>query len=357
MPVRKLTLHGQLGAQFGGPYKLCVDSPSEGVYALAMQMGPHFASEFMAGSYFLQVARQPVEDLMQCVAPSTGDIDIYPAIMAAGGEKGKSVGLIIAGTILLGAAVVLSGGALAPVAAGAAMSAGGLALSAAASIGAGLILTGITGLLSPVPQMQDISGPRESGGKGQSFLFHGAVNREAEGGVVPLIFGRCIVGSIKIGGGTTVTSSISEGVEYIVLDQVPVGEYAYNFVLPHDSNLGTLPVTRFGWTRRDKSATETEWQWEIGCEWYGSTIGEGLPRTRYFRADLFFTSDDGISEDGDLGDDWYATRDGVRYVTKPLTLDPGRKYRHTGRFYIHDGDGDNDPIIIKDFVSRLKRLS
>ena len=357
MPLRKITLHGQLGAMYGGPFKLHVDSPSEGAYALAMQLGPQYTQEFMAGSYFIQVAQRPIEDLMQCIAPSTGDIDIYPAIMAAGGDKGKSIGLIIAGTILIGAAVVLSGGALAPVAAGAAMSAGGLALSAAASIGAGLILTGITGLLSPVPQMQDISGPRESGGKTQSFLFHGAVNREAEGGPVPLIFGKCIVGSIRIGGGTTVTSAISEGVEYILLEAVPVGEYAFNFVLPHDADLGTLPVERFKWTRRDKSEIQTEWEWEIQMEWYASTIGGvTLPNGRHLRADIFLTGDNGINIDSGMGDDYFYYRSGIHKVTRYVELDPGRKYRHNARFYIHDGVG-SDHIIIKDFVSRLKRLS
>lgn len=353
---RSVILHGELGRQFGGPYKLNVRSPAEAAYALGMQI-PGFLRVFGEGEYFIHVGSKPLNQWEECTFERSGDIEFFPSVMASGGQKGKSIGIMIAGTVLLGAAVIASGGTAGLAAAAVSGTAGGMALSAAASIGVSLILSGAVGLLSPVPEMQDMSGRQETR-KTQSFLYQGPVNREAEGGPVPLIFGEVVVGSIRIGGGVVVTSSISEGREYVDLDDFAIGALVFNFTFPTDTVVrgpGGGNVERFLWERKNKAVTRTKWNWERRVEWYGDTVGSGsLPNETYLVTKYSLRYSDGTDIGGDFNDDYFETHNGVRTATGSFWVDPDVIIRHEVGFELQ-GQNEDAQIKIKSFYSRFRR--
>lgn len=63
-------------------------------------------------------------------------------------------------------------------------------------IGVSLILGAVTKMLAPSP---DTSGNgNEAPDERASFIFNGAVNTVAQGGVIPLVYGKCMTGSVVI---------------------------------------------------------------------------------------------------------------------------------------------------------------
>ena len=124
------------------------------------------------------------------------DILITPVIAGAGGNWGK----ILLGAVLIGAAFIIPGGA-----SFAALKTGGLKAAfagasftakALAYIGAGLVFSGISGLLAPTPKTPEkTEDPRES------FNFSGITNTSAAGVPVPIVLGRTITGSVVVSAG------------------------------------------------------------------------------------------------------------------------------------------------------------
>ena len=149
------------------------------------------------------------------------DLMLVPVIAGSGG--GGSVGTIFAGVALVAAAIVFApaaGGFLGIGGSGAAAAFFGGTLSAAAStaigsIGASLILGGISQLLSPQPTVPNLGssgrpGIRGSGESGatdgpqsvtrgsegrQSYMFSGPVNSVGVGATIPVVYGEVITGS------------------------------------------------------------------------------------------------------------------------------------------------------------------
>ena len=68
------------------------------------------------------------------------------------------------------------------------------------TIGASLVLGGISQLLVPVPK---VSGPQERPENKPSYLFNGAVNTTEQGQPIPLLYGELIVGSAVVSAGLT----------------------------------------------------------------------------------------------------------------------------------------------------------
>ena len=80
-------------------------------------------------------------------------------------------------------------------------------------IGASLILGGVVQMLTPVPR----GTKNKSVSNEPSYSFNGAVNTQAQGNPVPLLYGRMIVGSAVISAGINaedyapITSGIGTG--------------------------------------------------------------------------------------------------------------------------------------------------
>jgi predicted phage tail protein len=176
--VRTLTLHGRLGEEFGGPYRLAVDTPAEAVHALAVQL-PGFRAAVDAGTWRVTVGDLDLDET-ELRTGTDGDYAIRPVLTGAGGH-GKSVGKIVLGTALTAAGFATGQPAL-------------------IQMGIAIGLSGIAMLLAPAPVKEKATKDKSS------FLFDGPVNSDQEGGVVPLVYG----GPVLAGGSIISGSIVSE---------------------------------------------------------------------------------------------------------------------------------------------------
>jgi len=122
---------------------------------------------------------------------------ITPVLVGSGGGWGR----IAFGVAMIGLAFATGGASLAyanyvmlnPAVTGIAFS--GFIAKAAVYIGAGLVLGGISQLLTPVPKA-----PPEAQ-KLQSFSFSGITQTTQQGGPIPIVYGKCFVGSAVLSAG------------------------------------------------------------------------------------------------------------------------------------------------------------
>ena len=139
---------------------------------------------------------------------------ITPVIAGAGGGFGR----FIFGGLLIGASFLFPGaglfgssafgvfGPLAPSTIGA-LTTVGTALSA---VGAGLVLTGVSQIISPTPP----SGLElKEANRIQNFSFSGITNTSQQGLAVPIAYGRVVIGSAVISSGFDVDHSARETID------------------------------------------------------------------------------------------------------------------------------------------------
>lgn len=197
-------LYGALGRKFGSRWTLDVKSPAEAVRAI-MANRPDFRTYMIQRSqpgYHVLIGNDVIGGADRLHDPSGRHcIKIIPAI--AGAKSG--VMQIIVGVILVAAvvasfwvdptgtlALTLSSGGLTPL---------GYAAVGVGMMGAGMIVSGVTTMLTGTP-----SGPsfdmleRKSENK-PSFLFNGPVNTSAQGHAISIGYGRLRVGSAVISAG------------------------------------------------------------------------------------------------------------------------------------------------------------
>jgi len=114
---------------------------------------------------------------------------ITPILAGSGGNLGRIVG----GIALVGIGIATGGGAALFAKGG--WAAAGFMSKAAITIGAGLALGGIANMLTPVPKA-----PPEAN-KLKSFSFSGIEQTTQQGGPIPIIYGKCFVGSAVLSAG------------------------------------------------------------------------------------------------------------------------------------------------------------
>jgi predicted phage tail protein len=121
------------------------------------------------------------------------DIKIVPVISGAGGNFGK---------ILLGAALIglsFSGAIFAkPFTLGGGFAAAGAGAKAAFGIGAALVLSGVSDMLFPVPDIPDFANEEDPR---ISFSFSGVQNTSRAGTSHPIAYGEIVTGSVVISAG------------------------------------------------------------------------------------------------------------------------------------------------------------
>ena len=116
---------------------------------------------------------------------------VTPVLAGSGGNFGRIVG----GIALVGIGMA-TGGVGFSLAKGVTGWAGaGFFAKSAITIGAGLVLGGIANMLTPVPKK-----PPEPN-KLQSFSFSGIEQTTSQGGPVPIVYGKCFVGSAVLSAG------------------------------------------------------------------------------------------------------------------------------------------------------------
>ena len=132
------------------------------------------------------------------------EIKIIPVVVGAGGN----IGTILAGVALIGAAIALGplgGGFLglgAGIGGGGAVGVGFLtagASTALGAIGASLVLSGVAGIISPVPKVPQ--GPDTQQDPRKSFSFSGIQNTSRGGTPVPIVYGKTLTGSVVVSAG------------------------------------------------------------------------------------------------------------------------------------------------------------
>lgn len=189
--IRTIRLYGKLGAKFGRVHRYVCNSTAEAVRAMCL-MVPGFQRELneSKGGYTVFIGKQNIgEDGLHY---PTGDEDIRIAPVVTGSGRG-GVFQIVLGAVLVAAAFWTGGASLG--AGGVAFS--GLAGQAAFSMGAAMILGGVSQLLVKTPG--GITGV-ESPDNGASYNFNGPVNVTAQGNPVPILYGEMITGSVTISG-------------------------------------------------------------------------------------------------------------------------------------------------------------
>lgn len=199
-------MHGELAKKFGQVHELAVSSPAEAIRALCANFPDFFsfvsASEQRNVAYKVLVDNETMPGLDSVGLPFAKNMDVVPVIA---GAKNGLLGIVF-GAALIGAAFLTGGASLA--ATGVAFS--GIAGQVAFGLGVSMVLSGVSGMLSPAPKAS--AGAAEVTNK-PSYTFNGPVNTTAQGNPVPLGYGRMIVGSAVISAGITADDYTAAGIE------------------------------------------------------------------------------------------------------------------------------------------------
>lgn len=185
--VREVRLYGKLGSKFGRKFMLAVDSAAEASAALNAQLDGFgkflLESKDKGLGYAVFYGKRNIgEDDLQ--SPCTEDIiRIAPVVL---GHKNGGWLQVILGAVIFAAGLFLF---WAPGV--------GVALM---QFGAMMMIGGVIQLLTPVPKGV---GAKDSPENTPSSVFNGPVNTMAQGHNVPVIYGRCKVGSRVLSAGIT----------------------------------------------------------------------------------------------------------------------------------------------------------
>ena len=184
--LKTVRLYGKLGTKFGRIHRLAVESAAEAIRALCT-LKPGFERELMTSrdrgiGYAVFLGKKNLKEEQLVEAVENRDIRIAPILQ---GSIFGGIFKVIVGIVLVIVSVYF------PI---------GSALLANYLLGAGIsmILGGVVQMLSPQQKgLSTRNGPKNE----PSYTFNGPVNTTAQGGPVPLGYGRMIVGSAVISAG------------------------------------------------------------------------------------------------------------------------------------------------------------
>lgn len=191
--LRKIHLHGHL-KKFGEVIELDVVTAAEAVRALGVCI-PEFLDALKEGAYHvIREGKKGLglalgEDDLVPMKLGKGDLHIMP--MVVGAKRGGVVKAIL-GTVLVGAALFLSGGALGA----AVLGMGGVTWGNVAMIGVITALSGVSQLLAP--------SDKDKSKDDSSFTSSGPGNTYDQGGAIPLVYGRTLTGAVMVSGGVDI---------------------------------------------------------------------------------------------------------------------------------------------------------
>ena len=196
--LNKVKLYGEL-ADFVGYKELdaVINSTADAMRFLVSNF-PKLEAHMANRNYQVLVDDYEVgkDDIQNPIGKS--DIHIVPVITGAGGNTGK----FLLGAVLIGASFMFPGaGLFGAKSLFGAKAAGGFLTGVGtltSSIGASLVLQGVSEMLFPVPpipEFQNESDPRIS------FSFSGVQNTSRAGTTHPIVYGEIITGSVVISAG------------------------------------------------------------------------------------------------------------------------------------------------------------
>lgn len=199
-----ITLHGNLGEVVGEKWKLSVKSIAEAVHAIQINSDNKLYPELIKSDkqnikYKIlvnneQIYSEPLEahetqkilNSELCILKNNiKTIDIVPVLEGAGDIFESPIVGIFLGGVMMAAGLGMLGFAANP-----------MLLMA----GLGLVFQGVANLLSTPPKFEEFRDIEQNQlNKRASYLFGGPVNTVNEGGPVPLLYGRLLIGSQVIG--------------------------------------------------------------------------------------------------------------------------------------------------------------
>ena len=196
--LRKVKLYGDLVNITGHrEFEVQVNTTAQAVSFLINNF-PQLES-YMCNKYYQVLCDKEdvgIDELHYPVGQS--DIKFVPVIQGAGGNLGK----IVLGGALIAMSFGVGGLFANPLALGTesflGFAAAGAGAKAAFGIGAALVLTGVSGMLFPVPKMPEFSSEQDPR---LSFSFSGTQQTSRAGTPVPIVYGEIITGSVVISGG------------------------------------------------------------------------------------------------------------------------------------------------------------
>jgi predicted phage tail protein len=178
--MKTIYLHGELGEKFGKePIKLEAKTPQMITRGLMSRCGDDYRKIMREGTFEFLCLKDGQKEYIHDEMTATKVIDadeIHITPVAAGSGR---FGQIILGVILI---VV-----------------GAIWYQPLVAVGIAMVAGGIVQLLTPVPNLDAMSGERPDARP--SFIFNGAVNVYEQGGPVPLVYGRFKAGSVIVSAG------------------------------------------------------------------------------------------------------------------------------------------------------------
>lgn len=186
--MTKIHLYGGLAKKYGKTFLLDVETPLMAARGLIFTLGEKFKKEFKDTRFNVVIGAlrkgngiQSEKDIT--VKTNGKDIHFVPVIKGSG-----KYGMAIVGVVLIIAGAYFGQPWM-------------------VQLGVGMVAGGIAQALAAQPQTNNVS----AAAKNESYMFNGPVNTVTQGGPVPLVFGRCLVGSTVISAGTT-TEKLEESV-------------------------------------------------------------------------------------------------------------------------------------------------
>ena len=196
--LNKVKLYGEL-ADFVGHKELdaVINSTADAMRFLISNF-PKLEAHMANRNYQVLVDDYEVseDDIQNPIGKS--DIHIVPVITGAGGSTGK----FLMGAVLIGASFMFPGaGLFGAKSLFGAKAAGGFLTGVgtlASSIGASLVLQGVSEMLFPLPKPQEFKSEQDPQ---LSFSFSGVQNTSRAGTTHPIVYGEIITGSVVISAG------------------------------------------------------------------------------------------------------------------------------------------------------------
>lgn len=188
-------LDGALGKKFGDKWELYVDSPAEALRMIECNKPGliNWIRDNLDTYEGYQVTCERGNGSSQTIGEEemamTGELVSirFTPVVTGSGNTAK----IIAGVVIIAIAAYFTGGAALTAAGG--LLGGGVATTAA-MFGAGLVLSGVVGLMTSQQKFNGLDSAARS--DKTSYYFNGPINTTAQGVPVQLIYGeRCLVGS------------------------------------------------------------------------------------------------------------------------------------------------------------------
>ena len=189
--LSKIKLHGKLAKFIGHKeFDVKVNSVAQAVSFLIHNFPE--AETYMNPQYYMVQVGNDFIDKDEIHYPiGKQEINFIPVIAGRG-----NIGKIILGGALIAMSFGVGGLFATPLSFSAGgFAAAGLGAKAAFGIGAGLLLSGVSGMLFPIPDQQQFASEEDPR---ISFSFGGVQNTSRAGTPVPIVYGEILTGSVVI---------------------------------------------------------------------------------------------------------------------------------------------------------------